>query len=398
MDRGNALESIVLRARGGDVDAFAALVHRFQDMAVGYGYSMLRDFQLAEDAAQEAYFEAYRSLPKLREPAAFPGWFRKIVFKQCDRILRRNAAATISLNDAPEQGREDKWDDVRDRVLEAVDSLPEHERAAALLFYIGGYSQNEVAAFLDTPVGAVKKRLYSARNRLRDMLADAVEDGLRSRRPSRDDRFAENVLGLLKAARAGDAPLVKEILQRDRRLLTARDSLGNTALIIAVNSGHSELAAMLMASGVEPDFHEAAAIGDLRRLETLLAASPDLLDSYSAEGFPAIGLAAHFGHPETVRFLLLKGADVNKTAEHKLGVTPLHAALFGRQRECARLLVESGADVTARRGGQGWARAGWTALHYAVSLGFDDLIPLLLERGADPEARDDEGKTPKEVR
>ena len=72
----DALEVIVARAREGEAEAFSTLVRRFQDMAVGYGYSILHDFQLAEDAAQEAFFEAYRTLPKLREPAAFAGWFR----------------------------------------------------------------------------------------------------------------------------------------------------------------------------------------------------------------------------------------------------------------------------------------------------------------------------------
>ena len=66
-------------------------------MAVGYSYAILRDFQFAEDAAQEAFFEAYRNLPNLKEPAAFPGWFRRIVYKQCDRIIRRRDIATVPL-------------------------------------------------------------------------------------------------------------------------------------------------------------------------------------------------------------------------------------------------------------------------------------------------------------
>ena len=82
---GQLLESYV---HGREEAAFAALVRRFQDMAVGYACSVLKDFQLAEDAAQEAFFEAYRTLGQLREPAAFAGWFRRIVFKQCDRITR----------------------------------------------------------------------------------------------------------------------------------------------------------------------------------------------------------------------------------------------------------------------------------------------------------------------
>ena len=63
------------------------LVRRFQDMAVAYGYSLLRDWQAAEDASQEAFLEAFRDLPKLRQPEAFPGWFRRIVFKHVHAAL-----------------------------------------------------------------------------------------------------------------------------------------------------------------------------------------------------------------------------------------------------------------------------------------------------------------------
>src|SRR5919199_314305 len=96
----DSLESLILRAREGDADAYAAIVWRFQDMAVGYGYALLRDFQLAEDAAQEAFLEAYRHLSALREPAAFPGWFRRIVFKHCDRLTRGKSLVTVPLGAA----------------------------------------------------------------------------------------------------------------------------------------------------------------------------------------------------------------------------------------------------------------------------------------------------------
>jgi DNA-directed RNA polymerase specialized sigma24 family protein len=58
----DSLQSLIVRTRSGDEDAYGEIVRRVQDMAVGYGYAMLRDFQSAEDAAQEAFLEAYRSL------------------------------------------------------------------------------------------------------------------------------------------------------------------------------------------------------------------------------------------------------------------------------------------------------------------------------------------------
>ena len=69
-------------------------------MAVGYSYSILGDFHLAEDAAQEAFLEAYPNLHKVYGPEAFPSWFKRIVFKQCDRILRRKTLDTARLEDA----------------------------------------------------------------------------------------------------------------------------------------------------------------------------------------------------------------------------------------------------------------------------------------------------------
>src|SRR5262245_8230416 len=95
-----SVETLVVQSAQGNEAAYEALVRRFQDMAVGYGYALLREFQLAEDAAQEAFLEAYRTLSQLREPVAFPGWFRRIVFKRCDRILRVRTLSTVPLESA----------------------------------------------------------------------------------------------------------------------------------------------------------------------------------------------------------------------------------------------------------------------------------------------------------
>src|SRR5262245_61451248 len=143
-----SLESLVHSVREGDADAYASIVRRFQDMAVGYGYSILRDFQLAEDAAQEAFFEAYRNLDQLRAPAAFPGWFRSIVFKHCDRLTRGKQFALSPLDEAevltePTQAELVERHEMKDRLLAAIEDLPDHERSAVTLFYMSGYTQDE---------------------------------------------------------------------------------------------------------------------------------------------------------------------------------------------------------------------------------------------------------------
>ena len=87
----------VARAQKGDLSAFDNMVKHFRDMAVGYAYSILGDFQLAEDAAQEAFIQAYKDIRKLSVPKAFPTWFRRIILKCCDRNKRKKQLSTVSI-------------------------------------------------------------------------------------------------------------------------------------------------------------------------------------------------------------------------------------------------------------------------------------------------------------
>ena len=82
----------------------------------------------------------------------------------------------------------------RRRVLRAVQQLPDSERRVTTLFYLSGYSQSEIADFLDIPVSTVKNRLRKARKLPKDWMLTMVEDTLHDHAPSRDDRFERRVL------------------------------------------------------------------------------------------------------------------------------------------------------------------------------------------------------------
>ncbi len=192
------LQTLVGQSREGNLRAFEELVRRFQDMAHGYAYSILGDFHLAEDAAQEAFIEAFYKLDTLREPAAFPGWFRKIVFKQCDRITRRKVLPVAPLEEGRHvAGKRAARNELHDGVLEAVQGLPETQRETTTLYYINGYSQAEIAEFLEVPLTTVQKRLHDSRRKLKERILAMVEDTLKRHAP--DERFSQSVIaGLLQ--------------------------------------------------------------------------------------------------------------------------------------------------------------------------------------------------------
>jgi len=203
------LKLLVNRAKSGNLDAFGAIVGRFQDMALAYAYSVLGDFHLAEDAAQEAFIQAYRDLNALREPAAFPGWFRRIVFKHCDRITRGKRLPTVPLDavleaadNAPGPAEAAESRETRETVLSAIHALPEQERTVTTLFYINGYTQKDVAEFLEVPVTTVNNRLHSSRTLLKERMVQMVNDEMKNHALSGE--FPERIRLLLELPRPLD--------------------------------------------------------------------------------------------------------------------------------------------------------------------------------------------------
>lgn len=199
-------------------EAFGELVIRFQDMAFGCAFAVLGDAYLAQDTAQEAFVVAWQKLSQLREPAAFPGWFKRIVLTQCNRLMRGKRLQILPLEAGVNASTGDpgphlsvERHELLTKVLEAINALPENERLVTTLFYVNGYTQADIGEFLELPVSTVNKRLYSARRRLKGNVVDLVKDDLHKQRPSRDNHFSNQVNTKLRVFHDPDWPTVSAI-------------------------------------------------------------------------------------------------------------------------------------------------------------------------------------------
>ncbi|MCY4128149.1 MAG: RNA polymerase sigma factor [Gammaproteobacteria bacterium] len=220
-DRASLAETVE-RAQHGDREAFRDLVLRFQDMAVGYAFSLLKDFHLAEDAAQEALVAVFFELKSLRSPNAFVPWLRTVVRKHCDRISRRRQP------DVPLEEQEERWmtdapspldaieqGEVSELVGRAIASLPQKQRDVVTLYYIGEKSSSQVAEFLNLPITTVKKRLHDAKPKLRRSTSKLAKRFLSDHKPSESREFSDRVLRFTAPDRAKDAPTVYNLFEAE---------------------------------------------------------------------------------------------------------------------------------------------------------------------------------------
>lgn len=195
---------LVTQAQQGNLHAFDALVRRFQDVMVAYSAAILGDFHRAEDAAQDAFLEAYRTLPTLRAPTAFPDRLRRLAHKHCDRWTRRKQVITLPLesayhlSDLADPSGEVVRRETQSAVRGAVQALPDAERQVVLLYYGVERSVKEVALFLGLPVSTVKNRLHTARRKIHERMLPLMAETLDQQRPSHDDRFRDRVFVRLR--------------------------------------------------------------------------------------------------------------------------------------------------------------------------------------------------------
>lgn len=168
----------VLAAQRGDADAFARLVagHVGLVRAVCAGrFGLTRE---ADDLAQETFLGAYRNLATLRDPQRFDSWLASIAANACKTHLARSkrGPAVVDPGALPEPPANDGAADPaarrRERMLAALQRLPEIYRETVLLFYFERRSYEEMGRALGIGQAAVNARLTKARRMLRERLGD----------------------------------------------------------------------------------------------------------------------------------------------------------------------------------------------------------------------------------
>jgi len=192
---------LVAAALAGGPKAFGPIVERYKDAVFGIALSRLRSFHDAEDVAQGVFLQAFERLEDLRDPARLGAWLRSItIHRAIDHLRRRRDGVDIERAD-DEAGsvsvwrREEERRGLRDQVMAAIGRLSKTQRETTTLFYINGYSVEEVAAIQEVPAGTVKCRLHDAREKLKEEMIGVVEEVLKAEAPK--EGFGQRVFDLL---------------------------------------------------------------------------------------------------------------------------------------------------------------------------------------------------------
>ena len=171
---------LVERARNGDVNAYEALVQQYQELAFRVAYQVTGNAADAEDAAQEAFVNAYYALGRFRPSAPFRPWLLRIVANEARNrrsaatrrtaLVERAHVAQASGEAGPSPEAEAEGREFRSILIQAMQSLREEDRLILAYRLFFDLSEAEMAEALACPRGTVKSRLSRALGRLRAAL------------------------------------------------------------------------------------------------------------------------------------------------------------------------------------------------------------------------------------
>ena len=177
-------EDLVRRARAGDGEAFGVLIERHQAAVTGFLSGVLRDLDLAEETAQEAFVKAYENLASFEGRSSFKTWVSHIALNAARSRLRWSGLRRWLSLDAPRQDATGAWEEQMEAAapdeFAAVERRLEFDRAMTGLgprekeitaMRLEGYDLNEIADVLKISEGTVKSTLFTATRKMREKLS-----------------------------------------------------------------------------------------------------------------------------------------------------------------------------------------------------------------------------------
>jgi RNA polymerase sigma factor (sigma-70 family) len=352
--------ALVVSAQRGDPEAWSGIIDRFENFATALAVGLCGDIDDAPDIAQEAFVLAFRHVADLQDPSAFPAWLMQLVRTAASRRVRRRSLATVPLGSDENVPRAfvDGVAGPDEQMLVAIDAanvraaverLPEGERCVVALHHLAEMPYVDVAAFLGITVSAAKKRAWSARSRLKELIP-MVSDALAAARPSRSAEFRDTIL-LFHAIRAHNVDALSQLLIANPTLASATEDWTPDEGFES-RLGFSERATALI---------RAAGTGDVRLVRVLVEGGAPVLDVCGcADHESALVTAVNIGATDVVDYLLEVGARLDDGAFDG-NSTALHVAVHKERHDLVRRLLAAGADPAAiDRSGR--TAADWVAL------------------------------------
>jgi RNA polymerase sigma-70 factor (ECF subfamily) len=158
----------VARCLAGDSDAYGSLVQRYQGLAVAIAWSVCQDRALAEDIAQDAFFQAYRKLRQLSRPESYCAWLMNIVrnaaLRAAHNVVRRKEVHEEATQD---QGPHIENPSAAMELAELLEVLDDGSRQVMTLKYLNGMTCKEIANHLGVPIGTITSKISRALDTLR---------------------------------------------------------------------------------------------------------------------------------------------------------------------------------------------------------------------------------------
>ena len=172
---------LISRVLAGDPSAERALYDAHVDRVFRLAYRMAGDMDRAQDYTQETFIRAFSRLQTFRGDASLSTWLGSIAISVTLnglRKVRRQNEREVGLDDFTPAGqtRREAEPDLKTRLNQAIDDLPEGYRAVFVMHDVEGYTHEEIGASLGVHPGTSKAQLFRARARLREALADFAKD------------------------------------------------------------------------------------------------------------------------------------------------------------------------------------------------------------------------------